>query len=82
MSMYNILEYSSNYSGTTGSLWFCSKDKVTNFNADIANTDKLKSVKYKDTLLKNTAANGANGNLRNATIAVPLKLKYLINFWR
>ena len=31
-------------------------------------------------LLGNTEANGANGVLRNATIAVPLK--YLSNFWR
>ena len=28
MSMYNLIEYSSNYSETTGSLWFCSKDEA------------------------------------------------------
>ena len=33
--MYNLIEYSSNYSETTRSLWFYSKDEVTNFNADI-----------------------------------------------
>ena len=36
MPLYNLLEYSSNYSNTTGSLWFYSKDEVTNFDADIA----------------------------------------------
>ena len=36
ISMYNLLEYSSNYSNTTGSLWFYSRDEATNFNADIA----------------------------------------------
>ena len=39
MSMYNLIEYSSNYSETTGTLWFSSKDKATNFNGDITNTD-------------------------------------------
>ena len=36
MTMYNLIEYSSNDSETTGSLWFYSKDEPTNFNADIA----------------------------------------------
>ena len=31
MSIYNLLEYSSNYSDTTGTLWFHSKDETTNF---------------------------------------------------
>ena len=39
--MYNLIEYSSNYSKTTRSLWFYSKDEATNFNADIANTNIL-----------------------------------------
>ena len=26
MPMYNLIEYSSNYSERTGNLWFCSKD--------------------------------------------------------
>ena len=34
MPMYNLIEYSSNYSETTGSLWFYSKDEATNFNVD------------------------------------------------
>ena len=72
MPIYNLIEYSSNYSKTTGSLWFFSKDETTNFNADIAK------------LLRNTAGqpapNAANRILRNATIAVPLK--YLSNYWR
>ena len=47
MSMYNLIECSSNYSKTTRSLWFCSKDEATSFNADIDNFkwdyDNLKS---------------------------------------
>ena len=41
--MYNPIEYSSNYSETTGSLWFCPNDKVSNFNAGIANNNNFKS---------------------------------------
>ena len=78
MPMYNLIEYSSNYSETTGSLWFYSKDEATNFNNNIENTDDFESFKYKAKLLGDTAADEANGILKNATIAVPLK--YLSNF--
>ena len=54
--MYNLIEYSSNYSDTTGSLWFHSKDKATSFTADITNTDHLKSFKFLAKLLGNTVA--------------------------
>ena len=82
--MYSLIEYSSNYSETTGSLWFYSKNEATNFNADIVNDDNFKSFKYKTKLFGNTAAqpapNDANGILKNATTAVPLR--YLSNFWK
>ena len=82
MSMYNLIEYSSNYSETTGSLWFYSKDEVTDFNAVIGNDNSFKSFEYKTKLLGNTVAqpnsNDASGILKNAAIAVPLK--YLSNF--
>ena len=81
--MYNLIEYSSNYSKTTGSLWFYSKDEGTNFN-NIENIYNFKSFKYNAKLLGNAVAqlapNQANGILRNAAIAV--LLKYLSNIWR
>ena len=84
MPMYNLIEYSSNYSEKTGSLWFYSKNEANSFKADIANNNSFKSFKYKVKLLGNAEAqpnpNHANGILENATIAVPLK--YLSNFWR
>ena len=43
--MYNLIEYSSNYSDTAGTLWFYSKDEATNFDADTANTNVLKNAK-------------------------------------
>ena len=64
MSMYNLIEYNSNYSETTGSLWFYSKDEATNFNAYIENTDDLKSFKYKAKLIVKTVAEGADGILK------------------
>ena len=48
---YSLKEYSSNYSETTESLWFYSKDEATNFNT----TNNFKSFKYKAKLLENAA---------------------------
>ena len=56
MLMYILIEYSSNYSGETGSLWSYSKDKATNFNNNIENMDNFKSFKYKAKLLHKTVA--------------------------
>ena len=78
--MYNLIEYSSNYSEITGSLWFYSKYQATNFDADIEDNDDFKSFKYKTKLVGKTEVDYANGTSKNAAIAVPLK--YLSNFWR
>ena len=45
MSIFNLIEYSSNYSETTGSLWFYSNGEAINFNVDIANTNNFKCFK-------------------------------------
>ena len=47
MPMYNLIKYSSNYSKTTGSLRFYSKDQATNFNLDIANANNLNTLNIK-----------------------------------
>ena len=80
MPIYNLIEYSSNYSETTGNLWFCLKDEATKLNLDIVNTNDFKSFKYKTKLLGSTEADNADEILNNATIAFPLR--YLSNFWR
>ena len=80
MPMCNLIEYCSNYSETTANLWFYSRDEVTNFNADIEDTNNFKSFKYNTELIRNTGTDGVNGILRNATNLMPLK--YLSNFWR
>ena len=64
MPIYNPIEYSSNYSKTTGSLQFYSKDEATNFNAVIANNKNVKFFVYKAKLLENNEADGANRILK------------------
>ena len=72
MPMYNLIEYSDNYSDTSESLW---QFKIVN-NADVSN-DNAPSFKYKANLIGNTENNGTKNGVK---IAVPLK--YLSNFWR
>ena len=63
MPMYNIIEYSSNYSDAAGSLWFHSKDEAANFNAIIASSNNFKSFKYKTKLLRNKVVHQARNNV-------------------
>ena len=76
MPMYNLTEYSDNYSDTSGSLWGFKRDEIVN-NADVTNDDNAPSFKYKANLIGNTENNGTKNGVK---IAVPLK--YLSNFWR
>ena len=76
MPMYNLIEYSGNYSDTSGSLWGFKRDEINN-NADVNNDDNAPSFKYKASLIGRTRANGIKNEVN---IAVPLK--YLSNFWR
>ena len=62
MPMYNIIEYSSNYSEAAGSLWFHSKDGTANY-AVIASSNNFKSFKYKTKLLRNKVAHQARNNV-------------------
>ena len=82
--MCNLTEYSWNYSYTTGSLCFFTKDKTTIFGANIADVANFKSFEYKAKLLGYITAqrnrNQTNGILENTTIAMPLNC--LGNFWR
>ena len=77
------MDYSSNFSDTTGSVWFYSKDEATNLNNDIVDTNNFKSFKDKAKVLWKhfPAPSNANGILKNTTIAVPLTSN-LSNFWR
>ena len=80
MPVYNLREYSSYYSETTGTLWFYSQYEETNVTADIGNHNKFRLLKYKTKLLENTEADGVNAILENGTVVV--LLNYLRSFWR
>ena len=80
MRMYNLIEYSDNYSRTSGSLWQYCKDipAVDNNNAivNFAENSLTDSFNFK---VKMTGQTGDDGT-KNVEIMVPLK--YLSNFWR
>ena len=71
MPMYNLIEYSDNYSKTSGSLWQYYKDDPND------NITQSESFKPK---IKITGKTPAAGNTKDVEIIVPLK--YLSNFWR
>ena len=76
MPMYNLIEYSDNYSDTSGSLWSFKRDEIVD-NADVTNDDNALSFKYRANIIDNTETNGAKNGVK---IAAPLK--YLSTFWR
>ena len=47
MPTHNSIEYSSNYSETTGSVRFNSIDEATDFNVNIANDNNFQPFMYK-----------------------------------
>ena len=71
MPMYNMIEYSDNYSKTSGSLLQYYKDDS---NDNIANSESFKCK------IKITGNIPADGNTKDVQIIVPSK--YLSNFWR
>ena len=50
MPMYNLIEYSDNYSDTSGSLWHFKRDEISN-NSDVTNDDNAPSFNIKQVLL-------------------------------
>ena len=56
MPMYNLIEYSDNYSSNSGSLWQFKRDEMVN-NANVSN-ENAPSFKYKANRIGNTEANG------------------------
>ena len=69
MSMYNSIEYSDNYSDTSGSLWNFKRDEIIN-NADVTNDNNAPSFKYEANLIGNTEENTRKNGVK---ITVPLK---------
>ena len=76
MPMYNLIDYSHNYSDTSGSLWHFKRDGITN-DADVTNDGNAPSFKHKASLIGDTG-----NNRRKNGIKIAVSLKYLSNFWR
>ena len=79
--MYNFIEYSDNYSDTSGSLQQFKRDEVLADNDNLT-IDNSQSFEYKAALIAKTvdAVAGTNSSVKDVKIVVPLK--YLSNFWR
>ena len=54
--MYNLIEYSDNYSDSSGSLWGFKRDGIAN-KVNVTNDDNAPSFKYKPSLITNTEEN-------------------------
>ena len=78
--MYKLIEYSDNYSKTSGSLWqYCKEIPAVDDNdaiIDFNGADATDSFNFKTKITVETNNNG----IINIEIMVPLK--YLSNFWR
>ena len=80
MPMCNLIEYSDNYSDTSGSLWEFKREDVPINNVDLT-IDNSQSFKYKAALVRKTAdQNDGKSSVKDTKIVVPLK--YLSNFWK
>ena len=87
MPMYNLIEYSDNYSKTSGSLWqYCKEIPAVDNNGAIVNFDwanATDSFNFKTKITGQTAADNNNGNIAGSVdVEIMVPLKYLSNFWR
>ena len=81
MLMYNLIEYSDNYSKTSGSLWqYCKDIPAVNNNGNIVDFNGANATDSFNFKTKITGQTDNNGRIDNVEIMVPLK--YLSNFWR
>ena len=87
MPMYNLIEYSDNYSKTSGSLWQYYKEiPAINDDGYVLNFDGANatdSFNFKSKITGQTAADNNNGNIAGRVdVEIMVPLKYLSNFWR
>ena len=81
MPMYNLIEYSDNYSKISGSLWqYCKDIPAVDDVLDIAifnGTNDTDSSNFKSKIIGKTNDDGYIEN-----VEIMILLKYLSNFWR
>ena len=87
MPMYNVIEYSDNYSKTSGSLWqYCKDIRAVNNDGNIVDfngANATDSFNFKIKITGQTAGDKNNGNIAGRVdVEIMVPLKYLSNFWR
>ena len=81
MPMYNLIEYSDNYSKTSGSLWqYCKDIPAVNNNGDIVDFKGDNATDLFNIKAKITGQTDDDGERNNVEIMV--SLKYLSNFFK
>ena len=81
MPMYNSIEYSDNYSKTSGRLWqYCKEIPAVNNEGNIVGFNGANANDSFNFKTKITGQNDNNRRINNVEIMVPLK--YSSNFWR
>ena len=74
MPMYNLIEYSNNYSKTSGSLWqYCKEIPAVNDNGNIVDFDGANAADSFNFKAKITSQTDDDGRIDNVEIMVPLK---------
>ena len=80
MPMYNLIEYSDNYSKKSGSLWeYCEEIPAVNNNGDITDFNGANAT---DSFNFKTKITGQTNNNGRIDVEIMGPLKYLSNFWR
>ena len=80
MPMYNLTEYSDNYSKTSGSLWqYCKDIPAVDNDGDITDFNGANATDSFNFKTKITGQTNDDGEINGVEIMVPLK--YLSNFW-
>ena len=81
MSMYNLIEYSDNYSKTSGSLWqYCKEIPAVNNTGNVVDFNGTNATDSFNIKTKITGQTNNDGQINNVEIMAPLK--HLSNFWR
>ena len=79
MPMYNLIEYSKNYSETSGNLWQCYRVHRLYGNMTIllfpVNYDTSLSMKFQKNMT------GRTGNDSTEDVEIWLPIKYMSSFW-
>ena len=80
MPMYNLIEYSDNYSKTSGSLWqYCKDIPGVDDDGDIVDFNGANAT---DSFNFKTEITGQTNNDGIINVEIMVPLKYLSNFWR